>query len=155
MKIKCLFLSISILLAGCATTQTLVPVEKASNTKALVYFLRKSYPPYIRELRVVIDGVTTATIANNDYVAVNVPVGKSDVILEATDGKNLAFELSVEKPGTLYFLLTGEVAKTGQDISSIYPVVSTTVYLEWRLWATPISRDKAKLIANEFGKQLE
>jgi hypothetical protein len=147
-----LSLLLALLTAGCSTTQVMRPAVAPTEGKALVHFIRKSYPPYVRELRLYVNGDLLATIANNDFVAVNVPVGKNAVLLEANDGKPLSFELSVDKPEHLYVILTGDVRKTGTEISGLGKI---TVYLRWSLRAYAISRAEAVSVVAEFGKQLQ
>jgi hypothetical protein len=112
-------------LNGCGSTKLLQHVSAPGGDKALVYFIRKSYPPYVYALRLNVNGVTLATISNNDFVAVNVPVGKNSVLVDVTDGKPLSFEMSVEKADTRYVVLTGDVSKTGQGITGYTNLRST------------------------------
>lgn len=143
---------LSLLVGGCSTTQVLQPVTEPTNEKALVYFIRKSYPPYVRELRVNLNNTVVATIANNDYVAVNVPVGENEVLLEVNDGKTLSFEMPIEEPGRIYVVLTGEVRKTGSAVTGYREF---TVYLNWNLRAYAVNRSEAELLVAEFGKVLK
>lgn len=118
---------------------------------ARVYFLRKSYPPYVRELRVNVNGAMVARIANNDYVAVNLPVGSNRVNLEVNDGKPLSFEMPISRAEDLYVVLTGDVNKTGSARTGYNEF---TVYLNWTLQAYPVSKSEAGLVVSGFGKTL-
>ncbi len=89
-------------IAGCGTTRALQQPVPPGDGKALVYLIRKNYPPYVRELRVNVNGQLVATIANNDLVAVNFPLGINSILLEANDGKPLSFEMPIDKPERLF-----------------------------------------------------
>lgn len=85
-------ISLAILLASCGSTKVFQPASAPGGDKALVYFIRQSYPPYIHAVRLSVNGKELATIANNDYAAVNVAVGTNSVLVDVTDGKPLTFD---------------------------------------------------------------
>ena len=138
--------------ASCATTQVFQPPSPPGNGKALVYFIRHSYPPYVREVRLSVNDTIMGTVANNDFISVNVPVGTNKIHLDATDGKPLSFEMKIEREEKLYVVFTGDVRKTGQSITGYNEF---TIYLQWNLRASPVSNKEAELIVEGFGKQLK
>jgi hypothetical protein len=116
-----------------------------------VYFIRKSYPPYIHEVRLIANGNMLATISDDDFVAVNLPVGNNSIQVDVTDGKPLHFNMPVERPDRMYVVLTGDVTKVGQAITGYNQF---TVYLQWSLRATPVSRAEAEATVSQFGRRL-
>lgn len=138
-------------LSACGSTKVLQDVSPPGGDRALVYFIRKSYPPYIYPVHLNVNGKALATISNNDFVAVNVPIGKNNVLVDVTDGKPLSFELPVERADIMYVVLTGDVSKTGQAVTGYNEF---TVYLDWSLWAYPVSQSEAEAIVRKFGRPL-
>ncbi len=138
-------------LSGCGTTRVLQPVSAAGGDNALVYFIRKDYPPYIYAVRLIVNGSTLATLSNNDFVAVNVPVGRNSILVDVTDGKKLEFDLQVEEANTRYIVLTGEVTNEGQKVD----YEGVTVFLNWKLWAYPVERSEAEAITTEFRRRIQ
>ncbi|MDM0032051.1 hypothetical protein QTI33_07835 [Variovorax sp. J22P271] len=145
-------LLLTLILTSCSTTRTLQPTSAPGDGKALVYFIRKSYPPYVRELRLNVNGNLVATISNNDFVAVNVPVGRNTILLEVNDGKPFSFQMPIDRAEPKYVILTGDVKKVGQAMTGYREF---TVYLNWILRANPVSRSEAESAVAEFGKRLE
>ena len=76
------FMSLAILLAACGSSKVFETASAPGGDTALVYFIRDSYPPYIYAVRLLVNGKQLATIANNDYVAVNVPVGNNSFTID-------------------------------------------------------------------------
>lgn len=138
-------------LAGCGSTRVLQPVSAPGGNNALVYFIRKDYPPYLYAARLIVNGTALATVSNNDVVAVNVPVGSNSILVDITDGRELAFELEVREPGTMYVVLTGDVSTAGQRAS--YEGVS--VFLNWRLWAYQVKRPEAESMTAGFRRPIQ
>jgi hypothetical protein len=139
-------------IAGCSTTRALQKPVPPGDGKALVYLIRQNYPPYVRELRVNVNGQLVATIANNDLVAVNLPLGVNSILLEVNDGKPLSFDMPIDKPERRFMVLTGDVKTTGQEMTGYNRL---TVYMNWTLRAYQVSRQDAEAIASEFGKRIE
>ncbi len=138
-------------LLGCASTRSFQTVEPAGSGKALVHFIRKKYPPYIHQLYLSVDGTALGTLANNDIIAVNVPVGEHRVALDVIDGKPLVFNLSVPRAEDMYVVLSGDVTKTGDA----YRSGSIVVYLQWTLRAVPVSKAEATRVADSIGMHLD
>lgn len=138
------------LLYGCATTQSFQNVVEAGSGLSKVYFIRKHYPPTLLEASIIVNDSKLATLADNDYVAVNLPIGKNNVLIEATSGKPFKFVLNVENAERLYVLLTGDVYQTG----STYNYGSMTINMQWQLNAINLDQEKAKSLVKEFGKDL-
>ena len=145
------FMSLAILLAACGSTEVFETASAPSGDTALVYFIRESYPPYIHAVRLLVNGKQLATIANNDYVAVNVPVGKNAVLVDVTDGKPLSFDMPIDRAEKVYVVLTGDVTKVGQ---SAIRNNSFTIDLNWNLRAFPVTRTEAEAIVSKFGRKL-
>lgn len=143
--------SIAFLLVACTSTQIMQPVVPPGDGQALVYFMREHYPPTLREVRIVGNGKTLATVAEKDYVAVNLPVGLNQVDIEASDGKPLHFQLPVAKADRMYVLLTGDVRKTGTE----FRYREMIVHLNWSLRAYPLDKSEADVVAARFGKPLK
>ncbi|MCJ8320193.1 MAG: hypothetical protein MJK12_11210 [Colwellia sp.] len=139
------------LVTGCSTTKVLHAVTPPSDGVAQVYFIRNSYPPYFREINLFANSIKLATISNNDYVAVNIPVGDNSIFIKANDGKDITFDLPIEKAEKYYVVLTGDVTKTGSDFNSYNGL---TVYLQWNLNAYPVSEVEAGKIIQNFGGKL-
>jgi len=141
----------ALLLVACTSTQIMQPVVPPGDGQALVYFMREHYPPTLREVCIVGNGKPLATVAEKDYVAVNLPVGMNKVDIEAADGKPLSNQLPVDKADRLYLLLTGDVRKTGSEIK----YRELIVYLNWELHAYALTRNEAEAVAARFGKPLQ
>jgi len=137
-------------IVGCATTQVVQPAQPPGDGKARVYFIREKYPPYVHEARLVINGTLAATVANNDFVVVNVPVGPASVDVKVTDGKPFSYDMPVNAAEDIYVVLTGSVRKTGQGIQYNKIVID----LQWSLAAYRIDRAEAESIVKGFGKHL-
>jgi hypothetical protein len=146
-----LLLSLSFIASGCSTTQVFQPPFAPSNGNALVYFIRKSYPPYVHEVRLSVNGKAMGTVANNDFIAVNVPVGANRIQLDVTDGKPLSFEIKIEREEKLYVVFTGDVSRTRVTNRVLWYVVD----LQWNLSASPVSKSEAESIVAGFGKRFE
>lgn len=106
----------------------------------------------MREVRIVANGKALATVANNDFIAVNLPVGANSIWLDVTDGKPLSFEMNIDREAKFYVAFTGGVTKTGQAMTSYNEF---TVYLQWHLRAYPVNKSEAQVIVEGFGKRLE
>jgi hypothetical protein len=137
-------------LSGCTTTSALQQVSAPGDGKARVYFIRDNYPPYLREVRIVVDGVVSAKVANKDFVAVNIPTGSHSILIEASGGKPYSFEMPIDKPIDFYVVLTGDVKRAGWGMS----YGQFTVYLRWNLQAYPVDRQEAESDVAGFGKRL-
>jgi hypothetical protein len=145
-----LALFLSIFTSGCSTTQVMQKATAPTEDKALVYFMRKSYPPYLRELRISVNGTVVATVANNDFVAVDVPVGENKIDLDINNSHPLNFRLPIARPERMYLMVTGDVTKTGTTQTG----AGVSVQLSWNHRAIPLSRVEAESLASEFGKPL-
>jgi hypothetical protein len=100
-------------LLGCATTTVYQQAGSPSQDSALVYVIRKSYPPYAFAGDLKVNGVVAAKVANDSYAAVNVPVGLSSLEFKFNaieGGVPLVFGLDVKPNETRYIVLTGDVS---------------------------------------------
>jgi hypothetical protein len=95
-----------VLIAGCATTKAFVPPEPPGNGRALVYFIRDHYGMADKEARLYVAGTQVGTIANNDVLAVNVPVGQNSILVDVTGDKVLDFKLPIRRAEKVYVLLS-------------------------------------------------
>lgn len=151
-RIACvLVLLASILGAGCSTTKALHAPSAPGDGQALVYFIRKAYPPHLFEASLAVNGKPMATIANNDFVAINVPVGSNTISIDVTQGKPFSFTMPVAGAEKSYVVLTGNVKSAGQAVGYL----QTTLYFDWHLRAYPVSEAEARAIVGAFGKRLE
>ncbi len=128
--------------AACGTTRVLVPPRGPDEATAVVYLIRKSFPPYVWGCEVAIDGRPVASIANNDFVAVDVPIGRHHVMVDVTQGPDFPFDLEVEPNETHYVVLTGAVLP-GHDQSSAGP---STYVLEWQRRAYAVTAEEGQAL---------
>jgi hypothetical protein len=150
--IRCAIILVLVLLTlcGCGATQAVRPATPAGGDQALVYLIRKKYPPYVHQLRLSSDGAPLATLKNNDYVAVNLPVGKNKILADVTDGLDFTFAVDVERPEVMYIVLTGEVEGTG--VTTEHNAVN--VHLLTTLRSFRVTKAEAESIVAGFGKAL-
>jgi hypothetical protein len=140
-------------LSGCGSTKVMQPLAEASSTDARVYFIRKKYPPYIHAVRVSVNGTLLATLANDDYVAVPVPLGVNAVFVDAFDGDDLKFDLPVTTD-PMYVLLTSDGYKTGTPYINADPVFAIAL-MDFNLKGYAITREEAQRLVAGFGKELK
>ena len=96
-------LIVAALLAGCATTKAFTPPQLPGNDQALVYLIRDHYGDGDGEAQVLVNGTQVATLANNDFVAVNVPTGKNYVLIVLNrHHKPLEFTLPINRAEKIY-----------------------------------------------------
>jgi hypothetical protein len=151
-RIACLLLLLaSVVGAGCSTTKALHTPSAPTEGQALVYFIRKAYPPTLFEGTLAVNGKPMATIANNDFVAINVPVGSNTISIDVFQGKPFSFTMPVARAEKSYVVLTGNVTSAGQAVGYL----QTTFYFNWHLRAYPVSEAEAQAIVGAFGKRLE
>ena len=97
------------LVLGCATTRTFKPAESPGRGSALVYFIRDHFPPLQREAQLYVNGNQVATMADDDFVAVNLPLGENTILLTINGDKPITFTLPVTREETSYVALSGDV----------------------------------------------
>ncbi len=102
-------------------------------------------------MRIVVDGVTLATVAEQDFVAVNLPVGSPRVKIEESDGKPLSFQLPVPNVERMHLVLTGDVKRTGMEMTGHKEL---TVYMNWNLHACRLDQAKAEKPGGALGQDL-
>jgi hypothetical protein len=149
----CLLTIASIALSGCGSTKVVQQPGARSSEEALVYFIRKKYPPYIHAVRLSVNGTVLATIANNDYVAVRVPLGVNAVAVDVLDGEDMKFEMPITSD-PMYVLLTADGYEQGPTYINHNPVF-VIVSIDFNLKAYPISKSEAERIVTGFGKALK
>jgi hypothetical protein len=143
--------AVLLMTTSCGTTQAVRTATNPTENEALVYFIRDKYPPYIHPLRISSNGNPIATLKNNDYVAVNLPIGVNKILADVTDGHDFTFDLTINKPEVIYFVLTGSVRKTGMEIKGNY----INIELETNLHNYQVTKSDAELIVSGFGKQIK
>ena len=95
----------AVLLAGCATTKAFTPPQLPGNGRALVYLIRDGYGDGNGEAKVFINNVQVATLANDDFVAINVPIGINYVDVSLHKKKPLDFTLHIYREEKIYISL--------------------------------------------------
>jgi len=145
-------LSMLFLTGGCATTTTFRSPESPGNGQALVYFIRDHFPPLQREAQLYVNGVQVATMADDDFVAVNVPLGQNAILLTINGDKPFAFTMPVEHENTTYIAFSGDVtwALGGPTPDPRF----YTIDLTRRIYAKRLSKDEAEAVAAKFHKRL-
>lgn len=97
---------------GCASTSVIAPARVASQSEAVFYVIRKDYPPTAWSGDLVVNGAVVATMKDDTYVKVNVPVGRSSIGLKFAPMlgfSNEPFYIDVHPNQTRYLLFTGDV----------------------------------------------
>lgn len=138
-------------LSACASTTVLQPVPASTEGMAKVYFIRKKLEPTIREYRLVVRDVHVATLADNDVVAVYVPVGDSKVQLDIDREWPFSFTLPVKSAEPLYVVVSGESDFAGAT-STGYRTFDVNIALKRRVSA--IGRAEAEKVLSLMGKKL-
>jgi hypothetical protein len=139
------------MLIGCASTKVLFPPSPPGNGLALVYFIRIKYPPYAFRTDVWVHGRLKASIANNDFAAVNVPVGTTPISLATTGGPRFEFDMDIDRPDTMYVVVTGDITHSfgGMGYKSI------RIKSHWHLQAHQVSKSDAEAMLNSVNKTLD
>ena len=139
---------------SCATTSTSQLAQNPGNGKALVYFIRDRFPPYMREAQLHLNEVQVATMADQDLVAVNIPLGNNDVEVTINGDKPFSFALPVTREERIYIELTGNV----KWVSGRAYVKAGMEVMEFdfsrHVSAVRISRAEAETIASRIHKEL-
>ena len=97
-----LLMATTVLVAGCATTKAFTPPQLPGNGLALVYFIRDGFGDGDGEAKVFINNVQVATLANDDFVAVNVSMGVNYVEIGLHHKPPVDFTLRVGHPEKIY-----------------------------------------------------
>lgn len=105
-----------LVLSGCAVTRVLDPHLPPGNGKALVYFIRDSYPPHKREAQLYVNQRQVATMADDDAVAINLPLGDNAILVTVNGDNPIAFDLPITREEIIYIALTGDVRWTNTAI---------------------------------------
>jgi hypothetical protein len=148
-------LAASILMAGCATTNNFHPPEPPGHGKALVYFIRDHFPPLKREAQLSINGEQVATIADDDFVAVNVPLGQNAILLTINGDKPFSFTLPVNREETMYLALSGNVSWALGDPSKAPHCWNCVVIdLTRHIYAKRLSKDEVTGIEARIHKKI-
>jgi hypothetical protein len=106
----------------------------------------------IREYRLVLNTVHVASIADNDYVAVFVPIGEHQVRLDIDSEWPFSFALPVNSPDTQFVVLSGESTFVGAQAAG-YRTLSGNIALSRRV--APPSRTEAERLPGSSGKRLQ
>jgi|KBSMisStaDraftv2_1062788.scaffolds.fasta_scaffold539831_1 hypothetical protein len=93
------------LVVGCATTKAFTPPQLPGDGRALVYFIRDGYGDGNGEAKVAINNVQVATLANDDFVAVNVPIGINYIEVALRNKKPFDFTLHIDGAEKIYISL--------------------------------------------------
>jgi hypothetical protein len=147
-----LALAAGLVVSGCGTS-VVHPEAEISTTDASVYFIRKKYPPYLYSVSLSANGTRTATLANNDYVIVRLPLGLNTIEADVFDGDDLKFDLPVTSD-PMYVLMTSDGYETGTSYISHSPVFFISG-IKWNLKGYAISKEEAQRVVAEFGKELK
>jgi hypothetical protein len=141
----------AILISGCATTKVLQPVPASTAGLAKVHFIRQKLEPVIREYRVVVNSSHVASLADNDVVAVFVPIGDNQVQLDIDNEWPFSFTLPVKVADPLYVVISGESTFAGAQ-STGYRTFTANIALTRRV--IPVSRAEAEKLLGALGKKL-
>ncbi|RYF65386.1 MAG: hypothetical protein EOO39_24950 [Cytophagaceae bacterium] len=136
---------VAVVLSGCASTSIVAPARTPSADEAVFYVIRKHYPPTAWSGDLTVNGKTAATIKDDTYVKVNVPVGKASIALKfppMLGFSNEPFSLDVSPNETRYILLSGDVAYAGMTYNAIK--------FKWSLNVLELNGDAAKKIISEL-----
>ena len=140
-----------VLVAGCASTSVIQAVPTNTEGMAKVYFIRQKLEPVIREYRLLVRDQHVATLADNDVVAVYVPIGENRIQLDIDKEWPFAFDLPVKSSQTLYIVLSGE-SRFGGASSTGFRTFDVKIALNRRTAA--ISREEAERLVASMGKKL-
>lgn len=154
--VSLLAIASALTLPGCGGTRVVQEQAEPSSTDARVYFIRKKFPPYLYTVSLKANGVLLASIRNDDYVVVKVPLGMNKIEFDAPlDGKDFEFELPVTSD-PMYVLVTNDGYDSGgTTIIQTSAVVTPTVLVDinWRFRFSPISRAEAQRVVEELGRE--
>lgn len=155
----CIWRTISLLLLtfmvmSCVSTKVIDQPAAPSDAKAFVYFIRENYPPYLCEVRLDVNGKQMATIVNNDFVAVNLPIGSCQIQLTPAGvvGPPYSFKLKVERPEKMYVLLTSDATRNGARLTGYREITISSQYVHRSFL---ISESEATKIITAFGKHMD
>ena len=93
-----------------------------------------------------------ATLADNDYVAVYVPIGDSQIQLDIDREWPFSFTLPVKSSEPLYVIVSGESDFAGAT-STGYRTFDVNIALKRRVSA--VSRPEAEKVLSLIGKRLQ
>jgi hypothetical protein len=127
---------------GCARTVVLVQPTGPNATTALVYFIRRQYPPYIRGCKIVVNNKVLAAVANNEYVAVDLPAGRNHVVIDNNDSP-LAFDMEADPDEIHYVVFTGDVTW----VAYAHPVYT----FRWSRRVFGVDREQGQRLLKELG----
>ena len=147
-----LALVFALLVSACASTKVLQPTPSSTAGLAKVYFIRQKLEPVIREYRLVLNASHVASIADNDYVAVFVPIGENQVQFDIGTEWPFSFTLPVKSSETQYVVLSGESTFAGAQ-STGYRTFTANIALNRRV--APVSRTEAERLLGSIGKRLQ
>ena len=139
---------ILVLLSGCASTSTIAPVRMASSQEAVFYVIRKQYPPTAWTGELTANDTVAASVKDNSYVKINVPVGRAAVALKFAPLlglSNAPFFVDVNPNETRYMLLTGDVSYAGMDFQG--------AKYKWSLNAVELNANAAQKIIEAMDKR--
>lgn len=146
-----LALVFAILISGCASTKVLQPVPTSTAGLAKVTFIRQKLEPVIREYRLVLNSSHVASLADNDVVAIFVPMGDNQVQLDIDNEWPFSFALPVKSSDPLYVVVSGESTFAGAQ-STGYRTFTANIALTRRV--IPVSRADAEKLVGTLGKKL-
>ena len=148
-----IFLSLvyAFILTACASTSVLQPVPASTEGLAKVYFIRQKLEPVIREYRLLVRDQHVASLADNDYVAVYVPVGDNRIQLDIDKEWPFSFDLPVKSSEPLYVVVSGESSFAGASPAG-FRSFDISIALKRRV--ATVSRAEAERILSALGKKL-
>jgi hypothetical protein len=140
-----------LVLSGCAVTKVFTPHVSPGNGKALVYFIRDSYPPHQREAQLYVNQRQVATMADDDAVAINVPLGDNSILVTVNGDNPIAFDLPISREEIIYIALTGDVRWTNTVIYRNTMQVELTRHIQ----AHRITKEQAMGLPETIRRKLE
>lgn len=140
-----------LVLSGCAVTQVFAPHLPPGNGNALVYFIRDNYPPHKREAQLYVNQRQVATMADDDAVAINVPLGDNAILVTVNGDNPIAFDLPVSREEIIYIALTGDVRWTNTSFYQNKMQIELTRHIQ----AHRLTKEQAMSLPETIRRKLE
>ncbi|HEX7816659.1 hypothetical protein [Dyella sp.] len=140
-------IAVMVTIAGCASTRTFVAPKPPGGGYALIYIIRDHYGMADREAKIYVLDTLVGTIANNDYIAVNAPMGVIPIWVKVSGDQMLDFALPISHENRIYVSLSSEDQPAGFS--------GKAVYTRRHLQAQVISHDAALAWAERAHKTIQ